>query len=283
MRSRRAERILGQAKRSALFLIIILASMISASTFIWAILSSFKTSTEILRVPLIWIPASFYVGNYETVLQRSLFLSSFLNSAIVSALVTASVIVTSLMTGYALAKLEFFGKEALFRYVLLTLTLPSYLTVIPLFLIVVRLGWVDTFLALIIPAIVSSYSIFLVRQYAMTIPDEFIEAARVDGANELDILLTIVFPLCMPALTIIALWTFINTWGDFLWPLLVINDQRLYTIPLYMASLQRMYGDPRYMGEIMAGSVLAAIPSLLVLIVGFKYIVKGVTVAGLKK
>jgi len=163
------------------------------------------------------------------------------------------------------------------------LALPQYLMLLPQFYIVVRLGWINNYAAIIIPAIVSPYSIFLLRQYMLTIPDDFIDAARVDGAGETYIVFKIVFPLVKPAIIIISLWTFIGSWGSFLWPLIVLNDPSLYPLATYMNTLQSAYGDYRYTGVVMAGTVLAFLPMIIITLIGFKYIVRGITLAALRR
>lgn len=263
--------------------IAILFAIFTSIPFIWAILSSFKTPEEIVRIPITFIPKIFTITNYIRLLTETNFVRAFLTSLFISITTTIGIIITSLITAYALSKTEFRFREIFIRYIIYLLALPQYLMLLPQFYIIVKLGWINNYAAIIIPAIVSPYSIFLLRQYILTIPDDFIDAARVDGAGETYIVFKIVLPLVKPAIIIISLWTFIGSWGSFLWPLIVLNDPSLYPLATYMNTLQSAYGDYRYTGVVMAGTVLSFLPMIIITLIGFKYIVRGITLTALRR
>jgi len=266
-----------------MIIIAVLFAIFTSVPFIWAILSSFKTPEEIVRIPISFIPKTFTINNYIRLLMETNFIRAFLISLFISIATTIGVVITSLITAYALSKTEFRFRDIFIRYIIYLLALPQYLMLLPQFYIIVKLGWINNYAAIIIPAIVSPYSIFLLRQYMLTIPDDFIDAARVDGAGEMYIVFKIVFPLVKPAIIIISLWTFISSWGSFLWPLIVLNDPSLYPLATYMNTLQSAYGDYRYTGVVMAGTVLSFLPMIIITLVGFKYIVRGITLTALRR
>ncbi len=250
--------------------------------YAWMVLSSFKTTEEILTLPIRILPRSLYVYNYVFLVTEFPFLNAYINSLVIASLTTILVIFTSTLAGYVLAKLEFKGRDVLFMLVLAMQMIPFFVTIIPNYKLIASLGLLNTYWAVIIPSMVSPFGIFLMRQFMLTIPDDLLDAARVDGCTELEVLFRVVFPLCKPAWIVLGVTTFIASWNDFLWPLLVLRKKEMYTVPLLLNLLGVAAGDPRYYGVLMAGNTLGTIPTLIIGALAFRRIVEGMRFTGLK-
>ena len=191
--------------------------------FIWMLLGSFKTNGELRQNPPTWWPQAPTLGNYQELFTRLDFAQFFTNSFVVAVVVTVGNMVFCSMLGYAFAKIDFWGRTWLFRLVLGTLMIPGMVLLVPLFVLISNLGMVNTYFGLILPFLAGAFGVFLMRQFMQGIPDELIDAARVDGAGELRIFATVVLPLCKPALATLAILTFLGSWNNFLWPLVVAS------------------------------------------------------------
>ena len=192
--------------------------------------------------------------------------------SLLPALIVFGVLLSSSLAGFAFAKYRFPGRELLFYLILATMMIPFFVTLIPVFFIVRQLGWIDTYQGLVVPGLTSAYGIFLMRQFILTLPDELIDAARIDGASELMIYWRIVVPLVKPALATLGTFTFIASWNNFLWPLLVLNSRELMTLPLGVNSLRSLYADNTNL--LMAGTAVAVVPMLLVFVFLQRYFIK---------
>ena len=248
--------------------------------FVWMLLASSKTLPEILKVPPTWLPGAFRLDNFRTVLEDTDFLRYFLNSMIVAAISIVSVLITSSMAGYAFAKFDFPGRNILFVLVLATLMIPFQVRVIPLYVLADELHLLDTYAGLVLPGLVDAFGIFLMRQYMHSIPNDLIDAARVDGASEVRIFLKIVLPLAKPALSALAIFTLVASWESFLWPLLVISSPDKYTLPLGLAQF-----SGRFVTRVelqMAASALTILPLLIVFLVMQRRFIEGMATAGMK-
>jgi multiple sugar transport system permease protein len=199
----------------------------------------------------------------------------------VAAAVTAIALLFNSMAGYAFAKLRFRARDPLFRILSAALVIPAQVSMLPLFLLIKELGLVNTYAGVIIPGMASVFGIFLIRQYALSIPDSFLDAARVDGAGELRIYWSIVLPLCKPILVTLGIFTFLGTWNDFLWPLVVLSDGDMHTLPVALANL---VGEHVQDVELMmAGAVLTVLPPLVTLLLLQRYYVAGIMAGGVKE
>jgi multiple sugar transport system permease protein len=185
------------------------------------------------------------------------------------------------MAGYAFAKLQFRGRDALFRGLLSALVIPAQVAMLPLFLLLKQIGLINTYAGVIVPSMATIFGIFLVRQYALGIPDSLLEAARIDGASELKIYRRVVLPLLTPILITLALFTFLASWNDFLWPLIVLTDDDRYTLPVALASLTREHVQDNEL--MMAGSVVTVIPVLLLFLFLQRYYIEGILLGGVKE
>jgi multiple sugar transport system permease protein len=203
-----------------------------------------------------------------------------LNSALVATLATAISLVLNTTAGYAFAKLRFKGRERLFQLLLGALVIPAQVTMIPLFALVKAMGLVSTYGGVVVPMLASVFGIFLVRQYALSLPDELLEAARIDGASEVRIFISIVVPLLRPILVTLAILTFLATWNDFMWPLIVLTDQKLHTLPVALAGLSREYVQDNEL--MMAGSVVTVLPVLVLFLALQRYYIAGILAGSVK-
>jgi multiple sugar transport system permease protein len=267
--------------RASLHTILGAGLLVVVGPFLWAVLSSLKPEQEIRRIPATWWPEVFTLDNYRDLLSRLDFPQAFANSAIVAVLTTLGNLVFCSLLGYALAKLRFPGKRALFLVVLGTLMVPSMVTFVPQFVMVSNLGLVNSYGGLILPFLATPFGVFLMRQYLLSIPDELIEAARVDGAGELRIFARIVLPLCGPALATLGILTFLASWNNFLWPLVVATTEDKYTLPVALALYS--VGQNRIdFGLVLAGAVAVLLPVVIVFVLLQRHFLRGIATTGLK-
>lgn len=275
------ETTLPQSIGSALkYLLLAAGAFVMVFPFVWMINASLMTAGEIQLRPPVWLPAEPQFNNYAELPEKIPIARLYFNSLFTSGLIVAGVLLSSSLAGFAFAKYRFPGRELLFYLILATMMIPFFVTLIPVFFIVRQLGWIDTYQGLVVPGLTSAYGIFLMRQFMVTVPDELIDAARIDGASEPRIWWRIVVPLVKPALATLGTFTFIGAWNSFLWPLLVINSRDLMTLPLGINSMKSLYADNTNL--LMAGTAVAVLPMLLVFIVLQRYFIQGIALTGLK-
>ncbi len=264
----------------ALNLILLALGLITVYPFIWMLSSSFKQNREIMALEQHLLPQVFTVDNYINMNARFNFLRFFANSLLVTIVVTLAVIYTSTLCGFVLSKYKFKGREILFSFVLGTMMIPWCVTIIPKYSMIQSFGWLDSYKALIIPAMFSGFGIFNMKQHIATLPDEILEAARIDGANEFFIFHRIIFPMAKNGISSIAIFQFLWTWEDYLWPYLVINarEKQLLAVGLKMFSGQ--YSTDY--GALFAATAISIIPVLLIYLVFQKQFIAGVASAAVK-
>ena len=278
---RRTRRRSNTTRKTVLYVVLTLGVVAMVFPFIWMVLGSFKTNAEIRRSPLGFLPENPTLDNYAQLFGRLDFTTFFTNSVIVAVFVTLGNIVFSSMVGYALAKLEFAGKRLLFGMVLGTLMVPGVVTFVPLFVLTSNLGLVNSYPGLILPFLITPLGVFLMRQFIGSLPDDIIEAARIDGASEWRIFLRVIMPLCGPAVAVLTILTFLGSWNNFLWPLVVATSEEKYTLPVALALYSVGQNAAQY-GLMMAGAVVVVIPVLLVFVVLQRYFVQGIALTGIK-
>lgn len=248
--------------------------------FIWMVLTSFKDMGQAFLIPPKWIPDPWVWQNYPASLQALPFGRAYFNSFYISFIVVGCTLITASMAAYAFAKIWFPGREALFLLFLATMMVPGQVTIIPLFLIMKALGWVDTHLALIVPgALFNAFAVFLLRQFVRGIPKELEEAAIVDGANRWIIYWKIILPLLVPAMSALGIFLFLGSWNNFFGPLIFLNTPDLFTVPLMLNQFRGQYTVDWTL--LMAGSAIAVIPVLIVYLIGQRKIIEGITLTGL--
>ncbi len=248
--------------------------------FVWMVSTSFKLPKEIFVFPPTWIPSEPTIKNYVDLFRNLDFARPFLNTVIVSGSITFLSVLFSSMAGYAFAKFRFRGRDALFMLILATIMVPGQMTIIPVFLMLRHLGLINTYSGLIIPAMVSAFNVFFMRQFIITIPDDLLEAAKMDGAREGFLYFKIILPLSGPALSTIAIFTFTGSWNSFLWPLIIAQDERMYTLPVAISVLAGQYGEN--IAIQMAGSCIVIAPILVFFIFAQRYFIKGISLTGMK-
>jgi len=266
--------------KTALYTALTVFGIVAAIPFVWMILSSFKTGAEIREFPPTFWPREWTLENYTTILDDPdlpLWLF-YRNSAFVAVLNVVATLFTSSLLGYVLAKYEFRGRLFLFWFVLATMMIPSQVTMIPGYLILVQLGLLDNLWGLVLPSMIDAFGVFVMRQFALSIPDDEIWSARVDGASEWRIYRSIVLPQLKPALATLGMLTFMFHWNAYLWPLIVLTSQENRTLPIIQYWYSTQHGSQ--VNLVMAASVLMVIPVLLVFAASQKWIVRGLTLTG---
>jgi multiple sugar transport system permease protein len=269
--------------RISVYVLLVLGLILVAGPFVWMLLGSVKPEGELRRVPPTWLPETVTLENYRDLFARLNFPQFFVNSLIVAVVVTAGNLIVCSMLGYALAKMEFPGKRLLFGLVLGVLMVPGMVLFVPQFVLVSNLNLVNTYAGLILPslAVAGPFGVFLMRQYISGLPDELIDAARVDGAGEFRIFAQIIAPLTKPALATLGILTFLGSWNNFLWPLVVAQTEDKYTLPVALALYSVGQNRTDY-GLLMAGAFVVVIPILVVFILLQRHFVEGIAATGIK-
>lgn len=264
-----------------LYAILAVGLLVMIVPFAWMLLSSIKPEAEVLRSSSSWLPARPTIDNYDRLFTRLDMGRYFLNSTVVAVAVTLGNLAFGTMLGYALAKLEFRGKRALFGLVLGTLMVPGVVTFVPLFVLVANIGLTNTLPGMFLPFVAGPFGVFLMRQFILALPDELIQAARVDGASELRIFGSVILPLCGPALATLAILTFLGSWNQFLWPLVVAQTENMYTLPVGLALAAIGQNSTQY-GLLLAGAVVVVLPVIAVFLALQRHFVEGVATTGIK-
>lgn len=253
---------------------------LTAVPFLYMISSSFKPQYEIFTFPIQWFPKKVEWGNYTKLFTETLFLRWFLNTAIVALGRTLLSLLLCMLAGFAFAKYEFPLKRFLFIFIIASFTLPFEVLLVPLYTMMIKVGWLNSYWVLIVPFAANAFGIFLARQYALALPTELMEAARIDGANELSIFFRIALPNLRPALAVMGIIFFQGAWNDFLWPLIVLNDSKMYVVNLALPTLRGPYGD-QY-GLVLAGAVLSVLPMIVMFFTMQRYFIEGIMAGALK-
>ncbi len=247
---------------------------------LWMTTTSFQAGEKMFQLTTEWIPTVLHPENYPNALSRADFPTYFLNSGIVSFAVTAGNIVFCTLAGYGLSKFRFPGDRFALLLILSTLMLPLEVTLVPTFLLIFNLGWMNTYQGIFGPLLVDAFGVFLMRQAMLAVPSDYIEAARIDGASEMRILWQVIVPQCKPALAVLAVFSFRDSWDQFLWPLTVVSKDDYRTFPLGLVKFGEYYGNPAT--EQMAIAVLATIPVFLLFLVLQRWVNRGFGLSGLK-
>ncbi len=260
---------------------LLLLAFLTALPLLWMISASLMPAGEAMSLPARLVPSRPTLQHYETLFTRLDVGRTFLNSLLLASSITAISLLCNSMAGYAFAKLRFRGRDRLFALLLATLVVPPQVTVLPLFLEIRALGLVNSFGGVIVAAIATVFGIFLIRQFAQGIPDELLDAARLDGASELRIYWTVVLPMLRPILVTLGVFTFLSSWNDFMWPLIVLTDESKYTLPVAIANLS---GEHVLDTELMmAGAVITVLPGLLLFLCLQKQYIEGITMGSIKE
>ncbi len=225
-------------------------------------------------------PSEVTLQHYVDLFQRLNLGRYFLNSTLIAGLITIISLLINSMAGYAFAKFRFPGRKPLFRFLLGGLVIPVQIAMLPLFLLLKQVGLINTYWGVIVPSMATIFGIFLIRQYALSIPDDLLDAARMDGATEWKIYWSVVLPLCKPILITLAIFTFMAAWNDFMWPLIVLNDNEMYTLPVALANMVGEYVQDTEL--MMAGAVVTVLPVMIVFVVLQRYFIEGIMLGSVK-
>jgi multiple sugar transport system permease protein len=249
--------------------------------FLWMVLGSLKPSADFLRNPPTFLPSEFTMSSYDRLFQQLDFPRFFFNSAVIALAVTIGTLVFCPMLGYALAKLPWRGKGVIMAVVLATLMVPAGITIIPNFILMSNLGLVNTYPGLILPFLAGPFGVFLMRQFMLGIPDELLEAARMDGANEFRVFWSVVMPIATPVLATLGILTFLGSWNSFIYPFVMAQEPQMYTLPVALATFATGQYQADH-GMLMAGSVALVVPVLIVFVLFQRWITEGIATTGLK-
>jgi multiple sugar transport system permease protein len=263
------------------YLILLVVALSMAVPFLWMISTSLKTNEAVFAVPPEWLPRPPQWSNYADVFRIVPFALFGLNSFKIASLATLGTLVSCSMAAFAFARLRFPGRGVLFAVLLSVLMVPSQVTLIPVYFVMAQLGWINTHYPLIVPAwFGNAFGIFLLRQFFLTLPQELMDAAKIDGCTPYGVYARIWLPLAKPALVTLAILSFISTWNDFLSPLIYLNDLSMMTLPVGLASFQGLHNSD--WGLLMAGAFMACIPMIALFVGGQRYFVRGIVLSGLK-
>ncbi len=269
------------ARKVILYLVLLVGIVVFTYPFFWMLMASLAPEKEIES--LVLIPSQVSLNSYRQVVEKIPIFRAFCNSLLVSGAVTAGVLVFGSMVGYALSRLRFRGRNLIFYILLFTMTLPFQITLIPQYILMVKLGWVDTYLALIAPYMMNAFGIIMFRQFFLSIPQDLIDAARIDGCGDLQILFRILWPNSIPALVTVGIITFMNSWNEVLWPLIVIRVEKLMTMPQLIALFAVGGRAEAQLGVKLAAATMLALPIVLAYLFFQRYFIESMATSGLKE
>lgn len=264
----------------ALFLLT-LVSFVIVMPFLWTFSTSLRLPKDSFRTPPLWLPTDWRWQNYADVFEQTTFALYIFNSFKVTLLIVGGQIVTASLAAYAFARLRFPGKDLLFMVLMSAMMVPLFVTIIPIFFILSRFKLVDTHAALIVPALITAFGVFLLRQFFLTIPVELEEAAKIDGASPLQIFVRVILPLGAPGISVLAILSFNAHWNEFFRPLIFLSNWELFTVPLGLVAL-RGYMGTGSVSVVLAGVVVALLPVVVVFVLAQRYLIEGIALTGIK-
>ncbi|MEU7001182.1 carbohydrate ABC transporter permease [Nonomuraea sp. NPDC046570] len=269
-----------RTRQVALHVSLTIGGLLMLFPFVWMFLTSFKGTHQMLNDPTAWLPSPWLPQNYVDVVTGSNALGAFWNSFYIAVLNVALTLLTSAMAAYAFARIKFRGSGALFVVFLATQMVPPQVTIVPLYLMLAEIGWVDSHMSLIVPTIANPFAVFLLRQFIRAVPVELEEAARIDGANRWTIFWGVVLPNIKPGLGAMGIIAFLSAWNSYFFPLIFLNTPELFTVPLLLATYAKQYGAIDY-GLILAASSIAVVPTLIAFLIGQRRIINSMAASGL--
>ncbi|MBU9888864.1 MAG: carbohydrate ABC transporter permease [Candidatus Omnitrophica bacterium] len=271
-------------QRAGLFLLLLLGALTMAAPLLWMVATSLKEAGQVFTEAKVWwqewVPTTFVWKNYLEVWEVVPFARFYFNSIFVSVCITVGQVATSAMAAYAFARLSFPGRDRLFFGYLATMMIPGAVTMIPVFILLRWLGWIDSYKALILPGIFSAYGTFMLRQFFLTLPKDLEDAAKIDGCSYRRIFWHIILPLSKPALATLTTFTFMGSWMNLMWPLIVVNTHTKYTLPVGLAYFQGIHGTDWTL--LMAASMMMIFPILVVFLFNQRFFVEGIKLTGIK-
>ena len=264
------------------YVFVLLWAAVSLFPFYWMFVMASRTSAEFFRYPPIMIPGGMLIANAKSLLTVIDFFQSLLNTFTVAVIKTAAALFFCSMAAFYFAKFKFPGRNFLFTFILMTMMIPTQLLMIPQLIIMGKLGWISTLKALIIPTLIPAFGIFWMTQYSQgAIHEDLLNAGRIDGCGTFRLFWSIGFPIMIPGLAFLAIHTFMTVWNDFLWPLIVLNDQKVFTVQVALGQLQGMHTKTDY-GAVMCGAFLATLPILMVFLICNRFFISGIAAGAVK-
>lgn len=270
------------AQRVLLYILLIVVALVPLFPLYWLLISAFKTPAEFVTIPPTWFPTSPTLDQVGAALTDVPFAQSMLNSIIIAGGATLSVLVTSILAGYVFGKYAFRGKDMMFWGIVATMFLPPIVTLVPLYYLISSMGLADSYIGVLLPWLANAFGIFLMRQFIMEVPDELIEAARLDGASEFRIVWQFVVPLIKPAVVTLAVFMFVFSWNNFLWPLTILRSEAMYPVVLTLNRLMSYTMSFDYQNVVIAGALIASLPTLIVFLISQRVFVQGIASSGVK-
>lgn len=262
------------------YVVAILLAVIALIPFLWMVSTSFKSRGALMSIPIQWIPENPTWDAYIKVFSKFPFAKTIGNSLFISVSYTLITLLSSSMAAFAFAKLQFPGNQLLLGGYLATMMIPTQVTMIPLFVVMNRLGLSDTYASVIMPSIFRPFAVFMLVQQMRTIPNDFLDAARIDGANVFQVFVRVALPLCIPSLATLSITTFMESWNDYLWPLLMLSDKNKMTLPIALSTLNGQYATEY--NVLMAGSLISMIPIIIIYVIAQKQFKYGMMAGGIK-
>lgn len=262
------------------YVVSIVLAVIALIPFLWMISTSLKSRGALMSIPIEWIPAEPTLDGYAKVFSRFPFLRTIGNSLLISVAYTLITLISASMAAFAFAKLRFRGSGAILSVYIATMMIPTQVTMIPLFVVMNRLGLIDSYASVILPSMFKPFAVFLLVQQMKTIPNDYIDAARIDGAGLFQTYRKVALPLCIPTLATLAVTTFMESWSDYLWPLLMLTDRNKMTLPIALSTLNGQYSTEY--NVLMAGSLISMIPIIIIYIAAQKQFKSGLMAGGIK-
>lgn len=262
------------------YAVAVLLALIALVPFFWMISTSLKSRGALMSIPIEWIPAEPTLDAYTTVFERFPFFQTILNSLFISVSYTVITLFSASLAAYAFTKIRFKGSGFLLGVYLATMMIPTQVTMIPLFVVMNQMGLINHYASVILPSVFKPFAVFMLVQQMRTIPADYMDAARIDGASVFGIYRNVILPLCVPTLATLAITTFMESWNDYLWPLLMLTDRSKMTLPIALSTLNGQYGTEY--NVLMAGSLISMIPIILIYIFAQKYFKNGLMAGGIK-
>ena len=262
------------------YAVAVLLALIALVPFFWMISTSLKSRWALMSIPIEWIPAEPTLDAYTTVFERFPFFQTILNSLFISVSYTVITLFSASLAAYAFTKIRFKGSGFLLGVYLATMMIPTQVTMIPLFVVMNQMGLINHYASVILPSVFKPFAVFMLVQQMRTIPGDYMDAARIDGASVFGIYRNVILPLCVPTLATLAITTFMESWNDYLWPLLMLTDRSKMTLPIALSTLNGQYGTEY--NVLMAGSLISMIPIILIYIFAQKYFKNGLMAGGIK-
>ncbi|GGH86451.1 ABC-type glycerol-3-phosphate transport system permease component [Pullulanibacillus pueri] len=267
--------------KTIIYIVLIFITILCLLPLWWMIITALKAPAEVFSYPPKFWPSKIHWANFVTAWNMAPWGRYFFNTAFYTVCTVVGVIVTSVMSGYAFSKLKFKGRNLVFISYIGTMMVPAQVTIIPVYMILSQLHMIDTYAGLIIPGLANAFGCFLMRQFIATIPTEFVESALIDGAGHGKILISIITPLVTPAVAALGIFTFMGSWDNFFWPLVVTNSEKLRVLQVGLASFQSQYGTADW-GAMMAAATFVSAPILILFFFAQKYFIEGITMTGIK-